>query len=282
MVSAQVLSLVDLSRRFILVCPYNRLIPDIRSRLTFLVHFRVVRPNSLVIVGTHGFMNSAFYRYAPFALFMAFIGFDEIIRFLAGQGLFRLGATTLYYLYPVKTVAVGYLLYRYRGEYQELRIKDLANFSSTLAACGIGLVVFVLWVNMDWTASVAAAPRGFNPTLLPAGATRIVLTLFRICGAVLVVPLMEELFWRSFLIRFLIDRDFAKIRIGAFTWTSFLITTVLFGLEHTYILAGMMAGAMFNLVLYKTRSLAQCVLAHAITNLALAVYVIATSKWHFW
>ena len=108
------------------------------------------------------------------------------------------------------------------------------------------------------------------------------MTFFRIAGAVLVVPLMEELFWRSFLIRYIIDKNFDSVRMGTFTWASFLITAVLFGFEHNYILAGIMAGVFYNLLLYKTRSLAQCVLAHAVTNLALAIYVVSTGKWQFW
>ena len=135
---------------------------------------------------------------------------------------------------------------------------------------------------MDWTLGASAIPPGFNPTQLPDGAVRILMTCFRIVGAVLVVPLMEELFWRSFLLRYLIDNNFEKVRIGTFTWASFLFTVVLFGLEHNYIYAGIMAGVVYNLILYKTRSLAQCVLAHAVTNLALAIYVIFTGKWQFW
>jgi CAAX prenyl protease-like protein len=56
----------------------------------------------------------------------------------------------------------------------------------------------------------------------------------------------------------------------------------MFGFEHNYILAGIMAGVAYNILLYKTRSLAQCVLAHAVTNLALAVYVVVTGNWQFW
>jgi len=226
--------------------------------------------------------TSAFYRYLPFAVFMAFIGLDEAIRFLAGRGLISLGDTTLYYLYPVKTLVVAYLLYRFRGEYRELSFKELANLPITLAACGTGLLVFILWIQMDWTFGGAGGPQGFNPSLLPGGEVRIIMTLFRVGGAVLVVPLMEELFWRSFFIRYIIDRDFDKVPLGAFTWTSFLLTVVLFGLEHNYILAGMMAGIFYNLILYRTRSLAQCILAHAVTNLALAGYVLLTGKWYFW
>jgi CAAX prenyl protease-like protein len=233
-------------------------------------------------MNVHRYINPAFYRYLPFAVFMAFIGLDEVIRLLAGHGLIMPGETALYYLYPVKTLVVAYLLYRFRSEYRELSFKDLANLPVTLAACGTGLLVFFLWIHMDWTFGGAPGPRGFNPALLPGGGVRIVMLLFRAGGAVLVVPLMEELFWRSFLIRYIIDKDFEKVALGAFTWASFLLTVVLFGLEHTYILAGIMAGIFYNLILYRSRSLAQCVLAHAVTNLALAGYVLLTGKWGFW
>lgn len=227
-------------------------------------------------------VNPAFYRYIPFAVYMAFIALDEVIRFLAGHGFIILGETSLYYLYPVKALVVGYLLYRYRNEYHELNFKDLANLPLTLAVCGAGLVVFFLWIQMDWTPGVTGTPQGFNPTLLPGRAGQIIMTLFRVAGAVLVVPIMEELFWRSFLIRYIIDSKFEKVRIGTFTWGSFLLTAALFGAEHNYIYAGIMAGVAYNLILYKTRSLAQCVLAHAVTNLALAIYVVFTGKWQFW
>lgn len=226
--------------------------------------------------------SPALHRYLPFVVFMAFIGLDELLRFLAGQQLFRLEASTLYYLYPLKVLTVGYLLYRFRDRYTELNLRDLTQFPTTLAVCGVGLLVFVLWINMDWTPGNAAPPQGYNPLLIPDGSVRSVMVLFRVAGAVLVVPLMEELFWRSFLIRYIIDKDFDRVPLGAFTWGSFLVTVVLFGLEHTYILAGVMAGIIYNLILYRTRSLAQCVLAHAVTNLALALYVLQSGEWRFW
>jgi len=233
-------------------------------------------------VTEHHDVSSDFYRFFPFAVFMGFIGLEELIRFLAGQGLFKLEVTTLYYLYPVKTLAVGLLLYLLKEHYQELSFKDLTKIPATLAAIGIGLLVFALWIKLTWTLGVANVPQGFNPSLLPGRAIQITMTLFRVAGAILVVPLMEELFWRSFLIRYIIDKDFDKVPMGTFTWGSFLITVVLFGFEHNYILAGMVAGIFYNLLLYKTRSLAQCVLSHAATNLLLSLYVVSTGKWQFW
>jgi len=229
-----------------------------------------------------GQTNPSRCRYLPFAVFMAFIGLDEIIRLFSKYGFITVGETTLYYLYPLKVLVVACLLYRYRKEYQELKLKDLANFSTTFTVCISGLLVFFLWIHMDWTLGVAENPRGFNPTLLPCGWVRVVMTMFRVSGAVLVVPVMEELFWRSFLSRYIIDSDFKKVPLGSFSWASFLLTAVLFGFEHNYILAGMMAGIFYSLILYRTKSLAQCVLAHAVTNLALALYVLSSGKWQFW
>jgi uncharacterized protein len=226
--------------------------------------------------------KAGFYRYLPFAVFMAFIGLDELLRFLAGKGLFTLTETTLYYLYPVKALVVGGLIIAFRGHYSELDFKDLKKIPETALVVLTGLLVFVLWINMDWTFAAAGAPQGYNPALLPEGVVRGSMLAFRVFGAVVVVPVMEELFWRSFLIRYLVDGNFEKVAIGTFTWLSFVATVILFGLEHHFIIAGMMAGIVYNLILYKTRSLAQCVLAHAVTNLALAVYVISTGKWSFW
>lgn len=222
------------------------------------------------------------YRALPFALFMAFIAADEGLRFAVQHHWLTIPDSALYYLYPIKAVSVAALLYIYRGEYRELRLKDLLDGKTSAAVCVVGVATFLLWVSMDWTLPVTGAPKGFNPTLLPDGAIRLLMTATRVAGAVLVVPLMEELFWRSFLLRYLIDADFESVPIGRFTWTSFLATTVLFGLEHHLFVAGMVAGAIYTIILYKTRSLAQCILAHAVTNLALACYVLYTGKWYFW
>ena len=227
-------------------------------------------------------MKPATCRFLPFAVFMAFIGLDELIRMLMTRSLLKFEPAALYYLYPLKALVVAALLFHFRKRYTELKLKELLSFPTTMPISRVGLLVFVLWINMEWTIGSASTPQGFNPMTFPEGVIRNSMIFFRIAGAVLVVPLMEELFWRSFLIRYITDSDFESVPIGTFTWASFLLTVVLFGVEHNFIYAGMMAGAAYNLILYKTRSLAQCVLAHAVTNLALAIYVVASGKWQFW
>jgi CAAX prenyl protease-like protein len=213
---------------------------------------------------------------------MAFIGIGEAAQFMAHRGMLTLEPETLYYLYPVKTFAVALLLYAYRGDYHEFSWSDLARGKSSAVAVIVGIITCVMWVLTDWTLNLTGASQGFDPGLLPQGAVRILMTLTRVAGAVLVVPLMEELFWRSFLLRYIIDPDFDSVPIGRFTWGSFLCTTLLFGLEHHLVLAGMIAGAVYSALLYKTRSITHCVLAHAVTNLALAGYVLYSGRWYFW
>jgi CAAX prenyl protease-like protein len=226
--------------------------------------------------------RSAIPRTVPFALFMAFIGIEEAARILADKGLISFSAHYLYYLYPIKTLSVAAVLILFLPRCQEITLRDLSNFGRTTVSILVGLIVFILWINMDWQVGTIGKPQGFNPSILSDSFSRNALTLVRLAGAVIVVPVMEELFWRSFLIRYIIDYDFAKVPIGRFTCLSFLISAALFGMEHNFFLAGVMAGVAYNLLLYYTRSLSHCIIAHAVTNLALGIYVINTGKWYFW
>jgi len=212
---------------------------------------------------------------------MLFIGLEEFVRFLQGKAIIQVDAQTISWIYPVKAVAVGTVLILFRRHYREMRLGDFGRPAQTVASLLVGLGVFWLWVNMDWSFGTQGTPSGFNPNVFDDTA-RAGMTAMRLAGAVLVVPVMEELFWRSFLLRYIINGNFSRIPIGAFSWASFLITVVLFGLEHNYFLAGMMAGAAFNLLLYTTRSISQCILAHAVANLALGIYVLQTGEWRFW
>lgn len=222
------------------------------------------------------------HRVLPFALFMLFIALEEGLRLAAHHGLLVLPDGAIYYLYPLKALSVALLVVTLMGKYSELRLGDLLEVKTTLSAAAVGVVVFVMWISAHWTLSVAGSRSDFNPLLLPPGAVRIVMTAVRVGGAVIVVPVIEELFWRSFLLRYLVDPDFASVPLGRFTWGSFLATTVLFGLEHHMVIAGMLAGAAYSIVLYRTKSLAQCILAHAATNALLACYVLCTGKWYLW
>jgi CAAX prenyl protease-like protein len=226
--------------------------------------------------------KAAFPRIAPFAIFMAFIGVEEGLRFMAGRGVIAVPPQMFYFIYPVKALTVAIVLFLLIPRCPEVDLKRTVKSGLTAASLLTGLIVFALWVNMAWSYGTIGNPQGFNPNLLSNDMLRFFLTMTRFAGAVLVVPVMEELFWRSFIIRWIVDQDFVKVPIGRFTWPSFLISSVLFGLEHNLFLAGIMAGAAYNLLLYYSRSLTQCIVAHGISNLALGIYVLVTGKWFFW
>ena len=99
----------------------------------------------------------------------------------------------------------------------------------------------------------------------------------RMLGLVVLVPLIEELFWRSFLIRWLIDPDFQKVPIGRVTPMAAAVTSVAFALVHPEWLPALLTGALWAWLLWQTRSLTACVVSHATANLALGIYVIATA-----
>lgn len=221
-------------------------------------------------------------RVAPFAIFMACIGLEELLRLPAVAVLLPLSERAFLSLYPLRPAAALVLLWAFRKEYSELAWSDLARPGQTLVSLILGLLVFVLWIALDRPFAVLGQPVGFDPTVFPGGPWRWWAVGSRIFGAVAVVPVMEELFWRSFVLRWLSDHDFTRVPLGRFTPFAFAASCLLFGLEHHFYLAGILAGAAYTLLLRKTRSLAQCVLCHAVTNLALAGYVLATAQWRFW
>src|SRR5262249_2958695 len=105
----------------------------------------------------------------------------------------------------------------------------------------------------------------------------------RTLRAVLIVPIVEELFWRAWLMRWLIEPDFSKVPLGAYTAASFWPVAFLFAVEHgPYWDVGLLAGILFNAWMIRIRSLGDLILTHAIANSALSVYVITAGKWEYW
>jgi CAAX prenyl protease-like protein len=221
-------------------------------------------------------------RILPFAFFMLFVAVQQFLEWGLEQGTHLYEQKHLLYLYPLKTLLVAVLLIALWRNYSEIKFSDLEKLSTTAASIMLGLIVFILWVNMDWGFARIGEGAGFDPTLIASDTQRLLLIVSRLAGAAILVPIMEELFWRSFLLRYVIKSDFSVVRIGTYSLSSFLICAVLFGLEHSLLLAGIMAGMAYSLLLYRTKSLAQCILCHGVTNLALGIYVLQTGFWTFW
>jgi CAAX prenyl protease-like protein len=145
-----------------------------------------------------------------------------------------------------------------------------------------GVGVFVLWVALDRLAPTGNRPDPRSTLAGMEGWAFAAWLVFRLIGSVLVVPLAEELAFRGYLLRRLIAADFDAVSPRRFTWASFLISSLLFGLLHGHWIAGTLAGMTYAAVLYRRGRLRDCVLAHAITNGLLAAAALASGDWGFW
>jgi CAAX prenyl protease-like protein len=156
-------------------------------------------------------------------------------------------------------------------------------------AMGVG--VFVLWIAPEllfpgyrahwlwsnpFTGTVSAG-------LPESERSNLAVLLLRGLRASLIVPIVEELFWRAWLMRWLIRPEFAQVALGAFAPKAFWIVAILFAAEHgPYWDVGLACGILYNWWMVRTRSLGDLILAHGITNACLSAYVVAAGKWEYW
>ena len=212
----------------------------------------------------------------PMAIFLALLALAGALR-KSGSGFWL--AAPEFWIYPAQTVICGALLLWFWRDY------DIRAPRRALFAIAIGLLVLVLWIAPQQFLGFPPRLTGFDPEVFAAQpALYWVTVIFRFLRLVIVVPLVEEIFWRGFLLRYLINEKFTEVPIGAFSWLSFAVVTVAFGFTHSPAdwIAALVTGALYNLVAYRTRNLASCVVAHAVTNLLLGAWIMATRQWGFW
>ena len=184
-----------------------------------------------------------------------------------------------FWLYPVQTLCCAALLAWFWRDY------DFGRVRGVLFTLGVAIVVFAIWISPQALLGFAPRTEGFNPDVLANQPAAYYLTLvFRFLRLVVVVPLVEEIFWRGFLLRYLIDEKFDRVPFGTFSWFSFGAVTLGFTLVHSPAdwAAAAITGVLYNAVAIRTKSLASCVLAHAVTNLLLGLWIVQTKQWGFW
>ena len=214
------------------------------------------------------------WRYvAPFATFLILLGLGD----LAGAG--------PQVAYPGRVIASALALWWCARHL--LSWKPSRPWASTLT----GVAVFVVWIapELIWPGyrelwlfrnPLTGAARSTAPHGLRAD---VVFLLFRVAGSTLLVPIVEELFWRAWLMRWLISPQFAGVPLGTYAARAFWLTAVLFAAEHgPYWDVGLAAGVIYNGWMVRTRNLADCILAHAVTNGCLAAYVLGAGAWQYW
>jgi CAAX prenyl protease-like protein len=183
-------------------------------------------------------------------------------------------------MYAIKLAAVIASLAFWRSTLGDIR----PSWSVLLPSVLIGLGVFAAWVGID---SIVPYPHlgeriGFDPFSLQSSPGRLAFLALRLSGLVLVVPVMEELFWRSFLLRWATNADFLSVPIGRFSLTAFGLMVGASALSHPEWLVAIVASAAYGLWVRRTGSLFAAVVAHSVTNCALGVFVVVTRSWKYW
>ena len=156
----------------------------------------------------------------------------------------------------------------------------------------LGIAVFLLWIAPDmlfpawrghwlFTNGITGHAGGSLP---PEGRHDALVLTLRTMRAVMLVPIVEELFWRGWLPRWLDNMDdFRKVPLGTYGRLAFWLTAILFASEHGAMWdVGLAAGVLYNWWMQKTRSLGDLMLAHGVTNACLSAYVIIDGKWQYW
>ena len=215
---------------------------------------------------------------APFVIFLALIGLNHVWpRAALADGILRLAVMLAVLFFAARP------LLRFKA--QDFRVHSWG--SSAL----VGAAIFVLWIAPDllfpqyrsfflFNNSVVGTARS---SLTEAARHDIPVLFLRTLRAVAIVPIVEELFWRGWLLRWVINNHFEKVPLGTYSALSFWAVALLFASEHgPYWDVGLMAGVIFNWWMIRRKSLGDLILAHAVANACLSGYVIAAGKWEYW
>jgi len=220
-------------------------------------------------------------RVAPFIIF---------VLLTAAQGQF--GPASAYWFYLAKTLAGLGMILALCPLITEMR------WALSWPAVAVGVAVFVAWVGIsgDWATQntlwvklgLSSAPKTPAPAWNPNeqfGTGSALAWLFiavRILGSTFIVPALEEVFYRSFLYRYIAKHDFLPVPMNQFFPLPFLATAGVFGLAHNEWIAGILCGAAYQWLVIRRGRLGEAMTAHAITNFLLGVWVVWRDAWHFW
>lgn len=219
-------------------------------------------------------MNNPSLAYAgPFVAFVALMGVT---------GSLGVSPTVAYPLRSLAALAVWWVFSRNLIRWRPSR---------PLAGALLGVGVFLIWISPELVWPGYREHWLFDNALTrpmqraPSEELRrhVGYLLVRSLGSTLLVPVIEELFWRGWLMRWLVAHDFTNKPLGEYCARSFWITAALFALEHgAHWDVGLAAGIAYNWWLVRTRNLADCVVAHGVTNACLAGYVLGAGTWSYW
>jgi CAAX prenyl protease-like protein len=207
-------------------------------------------------------------RAAPFLIFAALT---------SCQGLF--GEASKYWIYFGKSVLGIFLLWAVWPSVKELR------WTVSLEAILVGVGIIVIWVGIDrFYPKLVNLGKPWNPNIEFGQGSGLAwfFIVSRILGSTLIVPPLEEIFYRSFVYRYVVSQNFLEVPLRTVHPVSLIVTSTVFGLSHREWLAGILCGLSYQWLVIRKGHLGDAVTAHAISNLLLGGWVVYRGAWQFW
>ncbi|MFN5868327.1 MAG: type II CAAX prenyl endopeptidase Rce1 family protein, partial [Akkermansiaceae bacterium] len=127
---------------------------------------------------------------------------------------------------------------------------------------------------------------GVDPRIFEHPAAYWVSLTMRFLRAVVIVALVEEIFWRGFVMRFCMDWEgnYWKQPFGRAHWKSYFIVTLLFMFAHAPVdwAGALVYGSLTYGLCVWSKNLGACVVMHAVANFLMGVYAMAYEKYGLW
>ncbi len=184
-----------------------------------------------------------------------------------------------YWMYFAKMLVGAWCIWEVRALVPE------ARWALSWEAVVAGVLVFLIWVGLDPYYPKLSASKNFWNPLKEFGEGSALGFFFigvRAVGSAVVVPPIEEAFYRSFLYRWFVRRDFSEMPLNQLHWLSLAVTSLIFGFVHNQWLAGVLCGLIYQALVLRKNRLGDAMTAHGITNFLLAIYIPWQNAWQFW
>ena len=176
--------------------------------------------------------------------------------------------------YPLTIAIVASVLWRLKA------IDSLARWKITLPSVAAGMIAFAVWIALvrpDLAASQAFANTLFSQSALVSS----LWLLSRLIGSIVIVPIVEEMAFRGFLLPWITNRLESRLGLALARASALATTSIMFGLAHADMLAATAAGLIYGCIKLYRAKYTDAILAHGITNICLCLYALQNEYWSY-
>jgi exosortase E/protease (VPEID-CTERM system) len=278
--------------------------------LVLIFALNVLRIAMLFLIGNAGYWNVAAYGFHSQAGWIAFLATSCVLAFVSrrspwlnrtalrsapsgmienptasyllpllailGVGIVARAASSGFEtLYPLRLIVGATVLWLCRGRWA------LLDWHFSWRGPSVGLLVFLFWILGAHLALPATAMPSALASLPPLA--RAAWISSRVLAALLTVPIAEELAYRGYLMRRLMNSDFESVAFRAIRWPALLVSAIVFGIAHGALwLPGILAGLAYGALLVRSGRMGEVVAAHATSNALIAALVLSAHQWQLW